>query len=46
MKPHIKCIRVLPYGKEDEMPLCKHGSCTCAVLPDEDYCPTCEEELN
>lgn len=36
---------MLPYGKDDPIPLCAYGSCTHIVLPNETDCPCHESRL-
>lgn len=38
-----KCLRVHPYSRNDELPLCK-GYCNCILLPDEEECECCIQE--
>ncbi len=37
---HEKCIRVHPYGTEENVPICTVRSCTCIILPGEKVCPS------
>lgn len=42
---HKKCIRVNNYGPNDELPLCGNLNCTCVLLENEKYCPTCLDSM-